>query len=196
VSARCSTCTSEHRADVDRALIAGESLRSIAARFDLDHTAVHRHRAAGHVVGDFEAAAQARERVRAAGLLDDAGKVAVSLDVVLDVLADVLERWPTTGLQVTQALEDRAPQIAQRLRAALPDWVLDKADEPQPTREEQRARRLSLMLWQCYAARTDTDLRLVLGAYEKQTPVDTFYAQLLHAHAQSIRNAPEQEVAL
>ena len=42
----CSICTSPHRADIEGALVAGDSARSIAALFRVSPDAVSRHNAA------------------------------------------------------------------------------------------------------------------------------------------------------
>lgn len=45
----CSVCRHESRGAVDRALVAGTPLREIASTHGLSPSAVHRHRAGGHV---------------------------------------------------------------------------------------------------------------------------------------------------
>ena len=47
----CSVCRSPLSLEIDQALQAGESLRSVAARFGVSPSAVHRHRKGQHSVG-------------------------------------------------------------------------------------------------------------------------------------------------
>ena len=54
---KCSICFSKHREKIDIALTQGESERSIAKRFKVGASAVHRHRADGHICQAIEAAA-------------------------------------------------------------------------------------------------------------------------------------------
>lgn len=54
---KCSICFSKHREKIDIALTRGESERSIAKRFKVGASAVHRHRADGHICQAIEAAA-------------------------------------------------------------------------------------------------------------------------------------------
>jgi len=54
---KCSICFSKHREKIDIALTQGESERSVAKRFKVGASAVHRHRADGHICQAIEAAA-------------------------------------------------------------------------------------------------------------------------------------------
>ena len=54
---KCSICFSKHREKIDIALTQGESERSIAKRFKVGASAVHRHRADGHICQVIESAA-------------------------------------------------------------------------------------------------------------------------------------------
>ena len=64
---RCSVCSSEHRNDVDRALVAGASYRDIAGQFGLSTSAVHRH-AQAHLPRAAADAARVAEQGRATDL--------------------------------------------------------------------------------------------------------------------------------
>ena len=54
---KCSICFSKHREKIDIALTQGESERSIAKRFKVGASTVHRHRADGHICQAIETAA-------------------------------------------------------------------------------------------------------------------------------------------
>lgn len=54
---KCSICFSKHREKIDIALTQGESERSIAKRFKVGASAIHRHKADGHICQAIEAAA-------------------------------------------------------------------------------------------------------------------------------------------
>jgi hypothetical protein len=64
----CTVCRHEERPAIDRALIAGESFRTIAQRFHLSATALHRHKR-DHVPASLAKAADVAEAATATGLL-------------------------------------------------------------------------------------------------------------------------------
>mgnify|MGYP000707668187 CR=1 FL=1 len=61
----CSICSHPQRPEIDRALLAGESLRNIAQRYGASLAALHRHKA--HIA----AAVQAQQAMTVERLLDD-----------------------------------------------------------------------------------------------------------------------------
>ncbi len=64
----CTICRHEQRQEIDEALVAGESFRSIAFRFDTSHMAVRRHKE--DLSGKLVKAAERREERRADSLVD------------------------------------------------------------------------------------------------------------------------------
>jgi len=64
----CTVCTHAERAAIDRALVAGEPKRRIAAHFGLTEQALRRHRA-DHVAEELAAAKQAEDAAAADDLL-------------------------------------------------------------------------------------------------------------------------------
>ena len=63
----CTVCSHPERAEIDRALLAGETKRTIAARYGLSATAVQNHKA--HVPPALAKAHEAKEVARADSLL-------------------------------------------------------------------------------------------------------------------------------
>jgi len=69
---KCTVCTHKDVAKIDKALlIEGASERSVAARYGLGYTAVHRHKASGHIADKVIAKKEAADRVAGAGLAED-----------------------------------------------------------------------------------------------------------------------------
>jgi len=66
---RCTACTHPERDEIDRAIVASESNRNIAKRFELTSASVHRH-ARAHVPALLRRARDADEMGRADSLLD------------------------------------------------------------------------------------------------------------------------------
>ena len=65
---KCTVCTHEARAEIDRALVAGDTFRHIAARFDTSTGALQRHKA-DHLPGRLAKAQEAEEVAQADDLL-------------------------------------------------------------------------------------------------------------------------------
>jgi len=65
----CTVCTHKSRAEIDRALVAGEAFRHIAARFDTSTGALQRHKA-DHLPVTLVKAQEAEEVAQADALLD------------------------------------------------------------------------------------------------------------------------------
>ena len=65
----CTVCTHEARAQIDRALVAGEAFRHIAARFDTSTGALQRHKA-DHLPVKLAKAQEAEEVAQADDLLE------------------------------------------------------------------------------------------------------------------------------
>ena len=66
----CTICTHEQRAEIDRALVAGEPFRNIAERFGTSATALTRHKAE-HLPVKLAQAREAKEVAQASTLLDE-----------------------------------------------------------------------------------------------------------------------------
>jgi hypothetical protein len=64
----CTICTHEQRQEIDRALVAGEAFRHIAARYDTSTGALQRHKE--HLSGKLVKAAERREERHADSLVD------------------------------------------------------------------------------------------------------------------------------
>jgi hypothetical protein len=79
----CTICASPHRADIDRGLIRGESMRSLAARYGTGRESIRRHRA-DHLSELLLRAYEADEHARADGLLADIERIRQSAFDLLD----------------------------------------------------------------------------------------------------------------
>jgi hypothetical protein len=66
----CTVCRHDSRAEIDRALVAGEAFRNIAERFGTSATALHRHKGE-HLPAKLVMAQQAEEVAQADDLLAD-----------------------------------------------------------------------------------------------------------------------------
>ena len=77
----CSVCTHPKRAEIDRAILSGESYRAIARRFGLSKDAIRRHR--DHIPSQLARAVEAEEAARADDLL---GQVQELRDRALRIL--------------------------------------------------------------------------------------------------------------
>ena len=62
---QCSICNHPQRVEIDKALVAGESYRSIAKRFRVTDSAVGRHKRNGHIAEQIAKAAKKKEIKRA-----------------------------------------------------------------------------------------------------------------------------------
>ncbi len=78
----CTICRNERRQEIDEALVAGESLRSIALRFDTSHMAVRRHKE--HLSGKLIKAAERREERHADSLVDQLDTLLSRAKALLD----------------------------------------------------------------------------------------------------------------
>jgi hypothetical protein len=87
----CKTCGDPRRAEIEKALLAGESLRHTAARFGASSSGLKRHRDAGHIATALVVARKAEvatgELARGEdllsfvkGLLDDAQRIAAQAE--------------------------------------------------------------------------------------------------------------------
>ena len=72
----CTVCTHEARAEIERALVAGEAFRHIAARFDTSTGALQRHKA-DHLPVKLVKAQEAEEVAQADDLLEQVRDVHV-----------------------------------------------------------------------------------------------------------------------
>ena len=78
----CTVCRHERRQKIDEALVAGESFRSIAFRFDTSHMAVRRHKE--HLSGKLVKAAERREKWHADSLVDQLDTLLSRAKALLD----------------------------------------------------------------------------------------------------------------
>ena len=65
----CSICTNEAKYEIDRELVAGRPLRSVAERFSVSVAALHRHRQQGHIASAIARAHEASDVSNADTLL-------------------------------------------------------------------------------------------------------------------------------
>jgi hypothetical protein len=79
----CTICASPHRADIDRGLIRGESMRSLAARYGTGRESIRRHRQE-HLSELLLRAYDSDEQARADGLLADIERIRESAFDLLD----------------------------------------------------------------------------------------------------------------
>ena len=67
---RCTICTNSSRDDIDRSLVFGESLRSIAARYNVSASSLHRHKQ-NDLPELLQRAYEDREQARARSLVEE-----------------------------------------------------------------------------------------------------------------------------
>jgi len=125
----CTVCQHPNRAEIDRALLAGEPLRNIAERFRLSTTALHRHKR-DHLPSTLVKAREAEEVSRADDLLAQVQQLqAKALDLLRKAEAEGDYRTALAGIreargclellaELTQQL-DRRPQVNILL---APEW--------------------------------------------------------------------------
>lgn len=118
----CSVCRHENRTAIDRALIAGAPLREIALDYGPSRSAVHRHRAGGHVQAQPQPADITRDPV------EDA-----RLRTVFDpILESIVENLPfadsraNTNVWIVPDAPTRLDVIASRMEACPQDYSDDQ----------------------------------------------------------------------
>jgi hypothetical protein len=87
----CTVCKHPQRDDLDRALLAGESFRHIAARFDTSTGALQRHKA-DHLPKKLMKAHEAQEILHADTLLADVRNAEGRSDRLYGAAEDILDR--------------------------------------------------------------------------------------------------------
>jgi len=103
----CTICKHPQRLEIERAIVAGTSLRDIAGHFGTAKTNIERHRT--HVTEAIARNKDARELVRTATLLEDVRAGERRVERLYDKAQQIL----------TKALEDDDPRMAiQAIRAA------------------------------------------------------------------------------
>jgi hypothetical protein len=125
----CTICKHPGRADIDKALVAGESYRSIAARFSVSESAVFRHRES-HIPAAIMAAAGAEQIQQA---LDVMGQLKAINAASLLILNEA--RKAKDGLLALQAVDRVMKQVSFQSRllteakeqagvnfADMPEW--------------------------------------------------------------------------
>jgi hypothetical protein len=126
----CSICTHPHRAEIEKALVAGESLRDIAGRCPVSRSALHRHKRdhlPGHLVKahEDEGIAQAIDVVRQLKAINGAcleilqasradGKHAISLRAV-----DRIQKQIELQARLIGELQDSGPTVNVLV---APEW--------------------------------------------------------------------------
>lgn len=100
----CTVCHHGERHEIERALIGGEPLRSIARRFDTTASALSRHRKGGHLPVSVVAVHQEQEAERA----DDLKGELLRLKDRLDRMLDAVEREGQAHLFFRGTAEVRA----------------------------------------------------------------------------------------
>lgn len=100
---KCSICTHPERADIDKALISGQSNRSIAAQYNLSVTSVRRHKAA-HLPEHLAKAKEAEQVTKADDLISD-------LQYLRQMAVDFLEQ-----AKAEQDMRAAAPLISSAVK--------------------------------------------------------------------------------
>lgn len=100
---QCSICNHPQRIEIDTALVAGESYRSIAKRFGVTDSSIGRHKRGGHIAEHIAKAAQKREI-----------KEATALKSILDRAEEKTVTEAETLLQQVTSLKRRAIEILTR----------------------------------------------------------------------------------
>jgi hypothetical protein len=86
MSRPCSICIHKDRADIEEAFLAGNSYRNIAERFSLSSAGIHRHKK--HIVETLALSQEARDMVRADGLLLQVQDLQARTRNILDAAED------------------------------------------------------------------------------------------------------------
>jgi hypothetical protein len=128
----CTICNHQEREAINKALLAGEPLRNIAARTGTSATALHRHKAE-HMPATLAKAQEARDTAQADDLLAQVRRLQV---VTMDILAHAYQAQDLrTALQaVGQARgnlellgrlagELEAESVKVNVLVASPDWL-------------------------------------------------------------------------
>lgn len=111
----CSCCNHPRRQDIDKAIVAGESNRSIARQFDVSKDAVARHRKA-HIAPKVAKAAEARERVGADKLLEIMESLlSTSIGCIRDARASGDNRTALTAVRETRETAKVLLEVAGEL---------------------------------------------------------------------------------
>jgi hypothetical protein len=106
----CSICHRPDREKIERALIAGESYRHIAAQFGLSTSALVRHRQA-HLLPGLVKAREFEDIVRADSVLDDIRTWQDRGECLFEELKDVMDRAQEAGDWKTVLLAIRSYTI-------------------------------------------------------------------------------------
>src|SRR5579864_4085383 len=127
----CTICRHERCQEIDRALVAGESYRHIAARYDTSTGTLQRHKE--HLPGKLVKAHEAREVAQADSLLD---QVRHLTNEAREILGNVKATQPGTAVQAVRAAlhalelqakilgEIRAAQVNVGVAVGVPEKVL------------------------------------------------------------------------
>lgn len=136
----CTVCTSDKRAEIDKALVAGKPKRRVAESHGLAETSVGRH-AANHLPSRLMRAADVRERMEANDLI---GVVRGTVDASMEVLestgdgelrlkaVDRVQR----GVSVIADVESKA--IDNDLKRVLGLWGLKELGDLERLAEERK----------------------------------------------------------
>ena len=152
----CTICASPHRAEIDRGLIRGESMRSLAARYGTGRESIRRHRQ-DHLSEFLLRAYAADEAARADGLLADIERIRESAFDLLD-RAERAGEWKARVAAIRECRENIRilAELHGRLEASRanvtvniltsPEWVALKAQivgalrpHPEALEDVQRA---------------------------------------------------------
>lgn len=112
----CTICTSEHRAEIDRALVRRVAYRNIAEQHDVSPAALSRH-AQDHLPDKLRRAEEADQQAEADELLNDLRKIQVS---TVRVLRQAENAGPEFMGIVLRAVAEQRKNIELKLRAS--DW--------------------------------------------------------------------------
>lgn len=119
----CTICTSEHRSEIDRALVRRSSFRDISRQYEVSKDALSRH-AQEHLPDKLRRAEEAEQQEEADELLGDLRKIQIHTVKVLR-RAEADEDW----WLVLKAVAEQRQNIQLRFRAVDQKAMEQRLDE-------------------------------------------------------------------
>lgn len=111
---QCSVCNHTEQESIDRALVAGTSLRTIRGEYGVSISSLSRHRKAGHVspaIVAMQAAADQVDRAKATTMLE---RLEDQYGILAAVVADARESGsPTTIINASREMRQTAEVLAK-----------------------------------------------------------------------------------
>ncbi len=112
----CSVCTHERRGEIERNLVEGATVRSIASKYGLSASAVDRHQQS-HIAERVTKASAARARFTADSLVDRLESLREQTETVLAAANGALKQWDPASagiaLRAIQRLEKQVELVAR-----------------------------------------------------------------------------------